>query len=231
MKSRWKIIVIGIGAIVIASIFWVAIQRNGWGWTGFGVYTGNITEPDNRAKTLWDWLGLLIVPAFLGFIALWFNQSIRTRENRISTDQQREEALQNYLDNIAELLLKENLLENKDNPDAPVVDVAQVRTITTLRLLDAKRRNILFQFLRDSKLADFILVGASLQGVDLSDTKMYGINLMKADLTKANLLGAHLYKANLTDASYDRDTTWPTRYFDKSQAKFIGDPITPARKR
>ena len=51
-----------------------------------------------------------------------------------------------------------------------MVDVAQVRTITTLRLLDAKRRNILFQFLRDSNLADFILVGASLQEVDLSDT-------------------------------------------------------------
>lgn len=73
-------------------------------WTGFGEYTGSLPE-DQRAKTLWDWMDLLIVPALLGFIALWFNQAARAREQRITTDQQREKALQNYLDKMAELLL------------------------------------------------------------------------------------------------------------------------------
>jgi hypothetical protein len=157
-------------------------------WTGFG------------QKTLWDLLELLIIPAVLGFGALWFNQAARAREQETAADQQKEAALQNYLDKMAELLLREKLLEKKDNPDDPILDVAQVRTVTTLRILDRDRRNILFQFLRDAKLADFILVKASLADVDLNNTIMNHLNLTRANLSRANLSGANLWKADLTGA-------------------------------
>jgi hypothetical protein len=42
-----------------------------WGWSGNApAWTGFGGEP---AKTLWDWLQLLIVPAVLALGALWFN--------------------------------------------------------------------------------------------------------------------------------------------------------------
>jgi uncharacterized protein YjbI with pentapeptide repeats len=163
-------------------------------WTGFG------------EKTLWDLLELLIIPAVLGFGALWFNQAARTREQKIARDQQREGALQNYLDKMAQLLLEKELLARKDNSGDPVVDVAHVRTVTTVRILDANRRNILFQFLRDANLADFVLVKSALARADLSETSIYSINLSGANMTeaglsRADLSGANLTKANLTGAN------------------------------
>ena len=95
-----------------------------------------------RGKSLWDVLKLLIVPVLLAYLVFWFNDQTSKREREISRDNAQEEALQNYLNSMAELLLEKDLLENKDQLDAPVVDVAQVRTITTLRLLDVKRRDI-----------------------------------------------------------------------------------------
>jgi uncharacterized protein YjbI with pentapeptide repeats len=150
-------------------------------------------------KTLWDWLGLLIIPAVLGIGALLFNQAMRASDQEIATDQQREEALQNYFDKMAELLLQDGLLEKKESPDDPVVDVAQVRTVTTLRLLDLDRKDILFQFLRDANLADFLLVNASLAGADLKKANLSRINLSGADLSGANLNGANLRAADLSE--------------------------------
>ena len=168
-------------------------------WTGFGEFT----DPSGKyypAKLLWDWLELLIVPAVLAIGALLFNRAARASEQKSASDQQRETALQNYLDKMAELLLKEKLLEKKDNPEDPVVDVAQVRTVTTLRILDTGRKNVLFQFLRDAKLVDFILVKASLVEADLSHTRMDKINLSGAFLRRANLFGADLSWSHLSEA-------------------------------
>lgn len=65
-------------------------------WTGF------------KGKTLWDFLGLFIVPLSLALVALWFNYSQssldrqiadeRILEDRsIAEDRRREETLQSYL--------------------------------------------------------------------------------------------------------------------------------------
>jgi uncharacterized protein YjbI with pentapeptide repeats len=204
--------------VVLVSVLFVAIVTRvayliifkGYVWprTGFDEFT----DPTGKyypAKTLWDWLELLIVPAVLAIGALLFNPAARDREQRINRearaseqktaiDQQREAALQNYLDRMAELLLKEKLLEKKEHLEDPAVDVAQIRTVTTLRILDLDRKNVLFQFLRDANLADFILVKSSLAEADLRNTNMLGINLSGADLFSANLSWAHLSKSNLT---------------------------------
>src|SRR6266404_2127332 len=48
-------------------------------WTGFGAAPTNAQGQElSRAKTLWDWIGLLIVPLVLALAAFWFNRS----ENR-----------------------------------------------------------------------------------------------------------------------------------------------------
>ncbi|MHA2403559.1 MAG: pentapeptide repeat-containing protein, partial [Candidatus Kariarchaeaceae archaeon] len=172
-------------------------------WTGFGEYIGPDLGGNKEfryAKTLWDWLGLLVIPAILVLGAWGFDQLARSREQRIATDQQKEDALQKYLDKMAELLLDKELLLKK--PNDPVVDIAQVRTVTTLKILDKERRSILFQFLRDSNLADFILVNASLAGIDLSNIDLSSINLTEADLRNVNL----------ERSRYNRETKWPDKF-------------------
>src|SRR3990170_688331 len=159
-----QLAILAVSAIVVVILARVGFARfvegRGWaGWTGFGAFTA----PDGTyypAKTLWDVLDLLIVPLVLALGVYWFNKSEKANEQKIADDRQKEQALQNYLDKITELMLKESLLEKKDTPDHPVVEAAQIRTITTLRTLDLTRKNILLQFLRDSNLADFVLRGA-----------------------------------------------------------------------
>ncbi len=74
-----------------------------------------------KGKTIWDLLQLLIIPALLAVLALWFNnqasireqeRNILQRENeqKIAEDRSREEALQSYLEGFEGLLLQYDLL-------------------------------------------------------------------------------------------------------------------------
>src|SRR5438874_719490 len=102
---------IGVVALIFAG-YWFH-----WVWTGFN-------------KTLWDWMQLLIIPVALALVAVWFNRIERKNEQFIASDNQRETALQGYLDRMSELLLKEDL--RLSNPDDEVRNVARVRTLTLL---------------------------------------------------------------------------------------------------
>src|SRR5207249_3544489 len=78
-----------------------------WDWTGF--------NGDNKSgKTLWDWLQLLIVPVVLAVGGYLFNFTVSRNERQaaanrdktereIASDNQREEALQAYIDKMSEL--------------------------------------------------------------------------------------------------------------------------------
>jgi uncharacterized protein YjbI with pentapeptide repeats len=193
-------------AIIIFSLLaWSAylhyVEGRDWAeWTGFGKYTGDV-PPDDRGKTLWDWMELLIIPAILSVGAILFNKSQKDNEQRLAIDRQREDGLQSYLDNMAELILKENLIEKKGIEHDPTVDVARLRTTTTLRILDTERKNIVFRFLRDANLADFLLRGASLSEVELPNVLMHEISLQSASLRRANLRGASVRSADLREAN------------------------------
>ena len=203
-----QLAILAVSAIVVVILARVGFARfvegRGWaGWTGFGAFTA----PDGTyypAKTLWDVLDLLIVPLVLALGAYWFNKSEKANERKLADDRQKEQALQNYLDKITELMLEKSLLEKKDDLADPVVQAAQIRTVTTLRMLDLSRRNILLQFLRDSKLAGFILRGASLHQADLSWANLLFVNLSYADLEGVNLTRADLYGASLLEAHLNR---------------------------
>jgi uncharacterized protein YjbI with pentapeptide repeats len=182
--------------VFIGLIVWAAYLRFVRGyvwadWTGF------------RGKTLWDFQVVFIgvAGAILLTILNIHNTEKRARSEReIAADRQHEVTLQGYLDKMAELLLKENLREEKDNKDSIVIGVAQILTITTLRKLDYERRNIIFQFLRDAKLAEFILKGVTLQNANLQYASLFHFNLSEALLSGANLRGAFLEKADLSRA-------------------------------
>jgi hypothetical protein len=70
-------------------------------WTGFG--QSKVSEDIQPAKTLWDWLDLLIVPAMLALGGYLF-----TRWDRRAAVQQAQDAtLQAYVDRMAQLLTDE----------------------------------------------------------------------------------------------------------------------------
>jgi flagellar biosynthesis/type III secretory pathway M-ring protein FliF/YscJ len=101
-----------------------------WTWTGFGPYTPP-TSGLQRGKTLYDWLQLAIIPAAIAFGVWLLNRLQQKRdqqladqraqtereaaekhadtEREIALDNQREAALQAYIDSMSELLLHKKL--------------------------------------------------------------------------------------------------------------------------
>lgn len=110
-----KIVWVIVALILFTFSGWLlySILKNGWGWaewTGFGAYT-NPKGEYVRAKTLWDWMDLLIVPIALAIGAWFLNKSEKNREliverqraeleREIETDRQRQGLLESYLDNV-----------------------------------------------------------------------------------------------------------------------------------
>jgi len=238
-KIRKPLGVIGIiAACVLIIALIVAIiggYRNNWEWTGVGkgeskttktwitpgtttatpvITVATETQPE---KTLWDWLGLLSVlaiPAAVGFGTIWFTKKQGEVSDAENTDNQREAALQAYIDKISELLLKEHLGEehlrerSADGQLKPgyeqVQKIARVRTITILFQLDTRRTDYVLAFLRESGLIDIDnakctipLSEANLSKVNLSGVNLNSINLSRADLSGANLSEADLSRADL----------------------------------
>ena len=122
---------------------------------------------------------------------------------RFHKDNQREAALQAYIDHISELLLVKNLRHSIE--DEEVRKIARVRTLTLLRRLDAERKGSVLQFLHESTLLGkegriIDLTGADLSKAHLSRADLSGADLSRANLSRANLSGADLSEAILSEA-------------------------------
>ena len=117
----------------------------GWrDWTGVGERRWK-KAPDEEvrpAKTLWDWLQLLIVPAILiGVTFAWTATQTRSDNkrddrridaDRAAAEQVRQDAtLQTYLNQMSALMLDEKLLSSM--PGDAVRAVARTVTLATLR--------------------------------------------------------------------------------------------------
>lgn len=184
-----------------------------WDWTGFNGHVGPNVQQYQPAKTLWDWLnllGVLAIPAVVGLGAAWYTAQQGKVSDRENTNNQRETALQAYIDKMSELLLHEKLRNSAEEDE--VRKIARVRTLTILPRLDADRKRSVLQFLYESGLIDkdehiidlqgAYLSGANLRGTDLQGAELGGSNLREADLREANLeqadlRGADLHKANM----------------------------------
>ena len=181
MKQKWKSYLLYASLIIVGgSLLFILEETIRLGNTGFGT------------KTLWDWMELLIIPLFLAGGAFYLNRSERVTERGIATDRQKEEALQVYLDRMAHLLLEKNLRAAENDE---VRNVARTRTLTVLRVLDAKRKGIVLKFLYEAGLIAKEKAIVELRGADLG-----GADLVFADLRDANLSGAFLWEADLTES-------------------------------
>ena len=203
--------------------FTFAIFTFGWDWTGFNGGESKVTTTmitpgttvateQQPAKTLWDWLGLLgvlAIPVVVGFGAAWFTAQQGKVSDRENTDNQRETALQAYIDKISELLLHEHLGESTGNHQ--VETIARARTATVLRTLDPVRRGSLIRFLsradilvkcteKEKAMAGLDLHGADLSRLNLRNTNLSGANLSGAFLSESDLIETSLIQAKISEA-------------------------------
>lgn len=193
--------------LLCAALIWLSLNVSWPWWTGFDARPRSETvEP---AKTLWDWMALLIVPVALAIIAYWFNKGEKSIERELASDKQREDALQAYLDRMAELLLDYNLREQSDKPE--ISNVARVRTLTAFRRLDPARIEVIFQFLRDSGLTRYKdpesiikFRHANLSRLNLSNIRLQDINLSYADFQYTDFQHSTISLSDLQGSSWKR---------------------------
>jgi uncharacterized protein YjbI with pentapeptide repeats len=214
LRSWWQqikrpLMVVGIVAASVLMIVLIVGIIGGyifnWNWTGLGPYTSppHTSNSDfQRGKTLWDWMQLLFIPVVLAIGGYLFSLSISKNEHVITLDNQREAALNAYIDNISELLLHENLRESK--PDTEIRDIARARTLALLQRLDATRKGSVLKFLYETGLIKGDNCVIDLSDADLTQVSIYPgllLNLQTTlnayDLSEINLKYAHLEKACL----------------------------------
>ncbi|MBK8163990.1 MAG: pentapeptide repeat-containing protein [Gammaproteobacteria bacterium] len=203
-------------AVVLVSLLGLILEGYNHPWTGFAGYqlqNGDFVA----AKTLWDWLDLLIVPLVLAIGAFLLDGSRKRSEQEVESDRQKQEILDEFIAYISELLIEKDLF-NSTGPNA-VREVARTRTLTALRLLDGKRKAQVLQFLYEAKLilanpviqlngADFrdalldeaTLSGAELRGVYFSGASIRRANLVGADLRGSDFSRVNFHESNLSNA-------------------------------
>jgi hypothetical protein len=175
-------------------------------------------------RTVWDVFKVLAVPITVGAAVPLLNWLQKKRELDVADQRAQDDALQAYLDQMAQLMLLEEADEAKPKPLRKSVrgdDVrilARARTLTVLRRLRSGRKRSVLDFLyeagliektqpiielgspdRDGNAADLRgaeLIGAVLRRADLSGMHN-GANLSGADLRGADLFEANLSRANL----------------------------------
>jgi hypothetical protein len=204
-----------------------------------------------KEKTIWDWLDLVMVPVAVAIVAFLLNKTQRDRELAIAREQKDRElmiakeqrdrdyelsrqhredaALQEYISQMANLLIDQKLLSVKANGGhhPPHRVLARARTLSVLWQIDENRKRNVLEFLyeaglieRDENLkeekgivelhgANFIdgnlcnmnLAHAALDGADLKNADLRQANLSKANLGGADLEGANLSSADLSEAN------------------------------
>jgi pentapeptide repeat protein len=153
----------GLGIAVLA---WLGYRRH-WQWTGLPAGTKADGE-ERPAKTLWDWLQLLVVPMVLAIAAFALNASQAARdrerqegqaaqERRTATEEARERSLGAYLDRMSNLIVRGDLpavgirrWSFASPSDAQTL--ARTLTLVVLRRLDGDQKAVVVQFLWEAGL-------------------------------------------------------------------------------
>ena len=160
--------------------------------------------------TPWNWITVILLLVIIGAGFLWtgigVNQGItqlsqeqRATQLSISQDQQRETILQNYINQISDLLAHDNLL--KAQRSDPVRIAANAYTHEALPRLDPGRKAEAMRFIYQTKLVSNDSIILDLSSVDISHAQMANIDLRDTYLVGANMSGSDLHNAILSDAS------------------------------
>src|SRR6266571_3249844 len=190
-------------------------------WTGIAEST-KVVSSKRRERTLWDWLGLWIIPFILsagaiGFTAYQYQASAdynqkqdsiasaqQANDRTIAHIQEQQNIVQAYLDRMSDLLLLNPNIRNGQGGDVRIL--ARARTLTVLQDLDPDQKDVIVHFLYYGDLIGLTSPQTPYQPiVNLDSANLFGvkldhINLESANFQVADLSGASLMGANLSDA-------------------------------
>jgi Pentapeptide repeats (8 copies) len=198
-----------------------------------------ITDRLNPAKSLWDWMSLVLAPVTLAGLGFYFQSSqdkakyVREQDDikqaeakelidkALVADQQREAALQSYLDNISKLLVDKQLRQllyqsSEIQNETPANDVVSSTTDATNRAINdfiTKVDTAKAEPSIDVKAALDVIKAKTLSLLRLFDGDMSRkssvlsflgdtevLQELKLDLSGSNWKDAFLCRANLSKA-------------------------------
>jgi len=212
-----------LGLSLLALLAWVspAVVRFLYGqpWTGFGAPSSTLTAP---AKTLWDWLQLLLIPLGLALVAYFFRRSELASSRAEALRRSRDEYLSSYLDQMQVLLVGTDY-DSKESTEV-ASKIASARTAALLRALDPERKSLVLEFLYGANLIaeypPFVnLARADLSRVSFRYSSLNGAYLHGANLDSAKLERAYLYDAQLTGVSAVR-ADFASAYLNRSNLEY-----------
>jgi uncharacterized protein YjbI with pentapeptide repeats len=154
--------------VVALAIFVILGYRRRWSWTGLSADPGDPAtgRPSAPAKTLWDWLQLLIVPLVLAVAAFGLNaaqaeRDLQSEQGRaeqglqVSREEARERSLHAYIARMSELILDRGLRAGGIVRPAHRTNVqmlARTLTLVELHQMDGRRKALILQFLWEMAL-------------------------------------------------------------------------------
>ncbi len=202
---QWLTVIVAV-AVTLGILIYIGY---GLQWTGFGpTRAGDSVQPP---KTLWEWLGLLIVPTMLAVGVFLLSQRQKQHDERIQEAQKereetaaiqraQDEALRAYLDQMSNLIVDREMRKKPDDPD--LRRLAQARTLTILLGLDRDRKKrplkLIYELSLIMKEEPILnLKNAGLDTADLSEITLHDACLREVDLRRANLSDTVLVGANL----------------------------------
>lgn len=213
-------------------------------WTGFGKSIKD--EKIEPAKTLFDWLDLLIIPFSVALLGWLYKEAEKSKNQKIEEERARSESLNSFFNGITDLL-KDHDLSGK--PSNQTKAMAKTRINVTLSQLDGSRKGQLLQFLYESDLIDISpklkLLGANfndsiLDQIVLGGSEIRGAYFQNASIKEANLNGIMLNSSNLENANlsgslvdnsdfgYTNLKNSKMKNMDLTTVDFIGADLTSA---
>src|SRR5215213_4619664 len=245
---QWLTVIVAV-AVTLGILIYIGY---GLQWTGFG--PTRASDSVQPPKTLWEWLGLLIVPTMLAAGAFWINQRQKQHDDQIQQVQKereetaaiqraQDEALRAYLDQMSDLMVDKELRKNVGpEPEKPDLRrLAQARTLAILLGLDQDRKRrplkLIYELSLIMKEEPILnLKNAGLDTADLSQITLHDACLREVDLRLANLSDANLRDTVLVGANLlPYDKTQPAKLnapnllngADSSNIDSSNDHLTP----
>ena len=158
-------VLIAVVVIAVMVAFTVLAYRRRWGWTGLPADSGDGSpaRPPRPAKTLWDWLQLLVVPLVLALAAFALNAAQADRDQHredrraadqrvIAEDRAQEDTLRTYFQQMSDLITQSKVEGQKPGMVGDTKTLARTLTLVALRRLDGRRKGLVVQFLVEAGL-------------------------------------------------------------------------------
>lgn len=231
MKILRLILLIIILLCLIIIAYYAILPNSSPYWTGFGAYDEKTVGP--RAKTLWDWLDLLIIPTTIGIIGWMFKEAEKEKAKKSEEQKNLNDNLDAFFKIMTELITNNELLN--DNEESSII--ARTRTILAFDSLDGVRKGQVLQFLYESNIikidSNIILTGANLKnakldGILLKNIELKGIYFNNASLKNSFLDNSFFSGSDLSNVDFTNSSLQNTdlSYTNLTKAKLSNLDLT-----